>query len=695
MLCRIRTIGLVVLVGLATLPVQGQQATGTRAQVAMKLVDLLNVPDLSAPQISPDGRQLVYQLSRADWKQNRRISHVWRIDLDGANSVQLTNGREGESSPRWAPDGRTIAFLARRGEDEATATQIHLIPNTGGEARPLTRHSTSVSNPTWSPDGAWIYFLAADPKTDAERARDRVRDDVYAFNENYKQQHLWKIKIADGSEERITDGHFWVAGYSLSEDGRTIVHHRQPNPLLDSSAESEIWTMDASGGSARQVTRNKVGEGGAELSPDGATILFTAAANAKFEGYHNRKIFSVPVSGGEPKLLTADLPYAVEGAAWARGGKTIYFAAGMGVKTELFEMDAAGGRPRQITSRTQETIGDWDLNAGGRMHVMTIAGPASPGDVWVMDVGGGQPRKVTAVFDSLARDYKLPKAERIEWKGADGVTVEGILYYPLDYQAGTRYPLCVQTHGGPQSADKFGFPGGSSYIAVLAAKGYAVLRPNYRGSTGYGDAFLRDMIGHYFQNAHLDVMAGVDHVIKMGVADPDRMVKMGWSAGGHMTNKIITFTNRFKAASSGAGAANWVSMYAQSDTRTQRTPWFGGTPWGKNPPIDVYWDNSPLKYVASVTTPTIFLVGERDERVPMPQSVEMYRALKSNGVPTHLYVAPRAGHGWTELRHSLFKMNAELDWFEQHATKRPYEWEKAPGDEPEKKVTTSTDAGRR
>ena len=215
-----------------------------------------------------------------------------------------------------------------------------------------------------------------------------------------------------------------------------------------------------------------------------------------------------------------------------------------------------------------------------------------------------------------------------------------------------------------------------------------MLQPNYRGSTGYGDPFLRDMVGHYFQNSHLDVMAGVDEVIRRGIADPERMVKSGWSGGGHMTNKIITFTDRFKAAASGAGAANWVSMYAQSDTRTQRTPWFGGTPWQKNAPIDLYWSNSPLKDVANVKTPTIFFVGQQDPRVPMPQSVEMYRALKSNGVPTHLYVAPREPHVWEELRHELFKMNVELEWFEKYATKRPYTWEKAPDEKSEPKTTS-------
>jgi dipeptidyl aminopeptidase/acylaminoacyl peptidase len=174
------------------------------------------------------------------------------------------------------------------------------------------------------------------------------------------------------------------------------------------------------------------------------------------------------------------------------------------------------------------------------------------------------------------------------------------------------------------------------------------------------------------------------------VADPDRLAKMGWSAGGHMTNKIITFTDRFKAASSGAGAANWVSMYAQSDTRFYRTPWFGGTPWQKNAPLEKYWNDSPLKYVSNVKTPTIFLVGEEDARVPSPQSVEMYRALKSNGVPTRLYLAPREPHGWSELRHQLFKINAELEWFEKYVTGRAYEWTVAPGDAPRTPARTTT-----
>ncbi len=645
------------------------------AQRPMTLVDMLNVPRISDPQLSPDGREIVFVQSDANWKADRRINHIWRINTDGSGLAQLTNGTDGEADPHWSPDGKTIAFVAKRGDAEAR--QIYLLSAAGGEGAPLTSHATAVSNITWSPDGASIYFLAPEPKTDQEKAREKAKDDVFRFDENYKQQHLWNITVATKTERRITEGNFSVMDYRLSKDGRKIVLRRAPTPLLEDSDQNEIWVMDAGGGNARQITHNKVQESGASLSPDGSQILFTAGANQQFEPYYNSKLFVVPAEGGEARVLMPDLPYEVERAAWSKDGSSIFFLANMGVHSELFEVSAQGGKPRQLTDG-KHALTAWTLANPVNEHVFTLQEMSSPGEVWILDAPGGTPRKVTSVFDYLTRDFRLPRQERVEWKGADGVAVEGLVYYPLDYVQGRRYPLVVQTHGGPQASDKFGFGGGLNYVPVLAARGYVVLQPNYRGSTGYGDAFLRDMVGHYFRNAHLDVMAGVDYLIKAGIADPDRMVKMGWSGGGHMTNKIITFTTRFKAASSGAGAANWVSMYAQSDTRTFRTPWFGGTPWQKDAPISVYWDNSPLKDVSKVTTPTIFLVGQNDPRVPEPQSIEMSRALKSNGVPTHLYVAPREPHGWAELRHQLFKMNVELEWFEKYATQRPYTWEKAP-----------------
>jgi dipeptidyl aminopeptidase/acylaminoacyl peptidase len=662
-------------------------AGAARAQAPrpMTIVDLIDLPSLSDPQLSPDGRQVLYVQSEADWRQNRRVSHIWRINRDGTGAVQLTRGERGESEPRWSPDGATIAFVARRGDDEAD--QVYLIPNAGGEGRRLTRHETSVRSVSWSPDGRVIYFLAPDPKTPEQKAREKAKDDVYAFDENFQQEHLWKVDVATGTETRITGGDFSVTSYTLSRDGTRIAHHRAPNPLYGYADRSEVWVMDADGANARQLTHNTVPETGARLSPDNARVLFRAQANERFETYYNANIFVVPAAGGPARDLTAAIGYEIEAADWSKDGRTIFFVANMGVHSELFEMPAAGGAPRQLTDG-RHTIRSWSYEPAADRHLFAIDDPTNAGDLWVM-APGGAPERVTHVFDYLAKTFRLPRQERVAWKGADGVTVEGLVFYPLDYREGQRYPLVVQTHGGPQASDKFSFGRWSNYVQVLTAMGYAVLQPNYRGSTGYGDDFLRDMVGHYFKNAHLDVLAGVDHLVAIGLADPERLAKMGWSGGGHMTNKIITFTNRFKAASSGAGAANWISMYAQSDVRTYRTPWFGGTPWQKDAPIDVYWEHSPLKYVANVTTPTIFLVGEEDVRVPMPQSVEMYRALLSNGVPTHLYVAPREPHGWQELRHQLFKVNVELEWFERWVTKRPYTWEKAP-EVPEKGEPSKT-----
>jgi dipeptidyl aminopeptidase/acylaminoacyl peptidase len=643
---------------------------------AMSFVDTIELAALQDPQLSPDGSQLLFVMDGPDWKANRRVSHIYRIKADGTNLVQLTYGERGESSPRWSPDGQMAAFLARRGSDEHN--QIYLLHMNGGEARRVTDHPTAPANPTWAPDGRSLYFASADAQTDQDKEKTRLQDDVYAFDEtNFKQRHLWKTDL-DGKTAKITDGAFSVTQYALSPDGTRILTARTPSPLLEFSHLADIWIMDANGANARQLTSgNRVAESNLALSRDNTQVLFVAAANEALEGYHNGKIFVMPAAGGRARLVSPpEATYQVAEAAWSRDGSAIYFTANMGVHDEIFRLDPVSRRAQQLTSG-EHSFGGWDYMGTADRFVFTRSTAERPAEVYTARTGGELTR-VTSVFDDVVARFKVAKQERLTWKGQDGQTVEGLLYYPADYQPGRRYPLIVSTHGGPASSDQFGF---APETQVYTGKGYAVLKPNYRGSTGYGDAFLREMSKGYFKQSHLDVLAGADAVIAMGLADSARLVKMGWSAGGHMTNKIITFTDRFKAASSGAGAANWISMYAQSDNREFRTPWFGGTPWQANAPIDLYWNHSPLKDVARVKTPTLFLVGEEDPRVPMPQSVEMYRALKSNGVPTHLYVAPREGHGWTELRHRLFKLQIEMEWFERWVHDRPYTWEKAPGDE--------------
>jgi dipeptidyl aminopeptidase/acylaminoacyl peptidase len=654
----------------------------------MAIVELIEVPRLSDGQLSPDGSQVLFVKSEADWKANERVSHVFRIGADGTTPVQLTNGERGEQSPRWSPDGGSIVFVARRGEDEHA--QLYLLRNDGGEARRLTSHDSAVSSPSFSPDGAFVYFLAADPETEEEKRRKKLEDDVLAFDEDFEQEHLWRVAVSSGERTRVTGGEYSVRGYRLSRDGASIAHHRLPTPLVGDSDRGEVWLMRSDGTGASPLTRNTVAESGAELSPDGNWVLFVSSSSESFETYYNDNLFLVPAAGGAHRMLLPDMPHEVERARWSDDSSAIFFTANTGVRSELFRVDVATEALTQLT-RGDHALTGWDYFPDAGKHLFGIDRRESPGELHTLSSGGGEPFRVTRVLDYLERDFLLPRQEAIQWRGEDGATVEGLLYYPLGYEEGKRYPLVVQTHGGPAASDKFGFGRWSQYVQVLAGRGFFVFQPNYRGSTGYGDLFLRDMVGHYFRQSHLDVMAGVDHLIERGLVDAERMVKMGWSGGGHMTNKIITHTDRFKAASSGAGAVNWISMYAQSDIRIYRTPWFGGTPWQEDAPIDVYWGNSPLKDIYKVKTPTLVLVGEKDERVPPPQSVELYRALKSNGVPTRLYVAPREAHGWQELRHQLFKVNAELDWFERYALGRGYVWERAPLDDEEAPAAKGTE----
>src|SRR5687767_1384945 len=322
-------------------------------------VDSIEQPVLSDPQLSPDGKQVAFVINRADWKANRQISHIFRINADGTGQVQLTFGERGEQSPRWSPDGKSIAFTARRDPD--TVNQIYVLHADGGEARRITSHATAAGSPTWAPDGKSIYFTATDAKSAEERERDRVQDDVFSFEENnFKQRHLWTTDL-DGKTRRITEGDWSIASYELSADGARIAMHRTPSPLLGAGDRGEVWVMDASGQNARRLTTNGVSEANASVSPDGTTVLFTADSNAQFEHYYNDKLFVVPAAGGAARvLLPADVSYEVENAEWSKDSKSIYFTANMGVHNEIMKVDVASGRVTQLTKGDHNLLG-WSV----------------------------------------------------------------------------------------------------------------------------------------------------------------------------------------------------------------------------------------------------------------------------------------------------------------------------------------------
>jgi dipeptidyl aminopeptidase/acylaminoacyl peptidase len=652
----------------ACLVLTSSVATQTQAKRPMTLVDLLNIPRVGDPQLAPNGTAITFWLSTPDWPANRRVAHLWRINADGTGLRRLTNEPGPPPSARWSPDSSTIAFLS--------GGSVHVMAAGGGKPRQVSTR-TGLTEIAWHPSGAFIYFLASDAPTDAERERQRLRGDIVVLDET-PPRHLWKMAVADGTETRVTSGTDYIFAYRIAANGERIIISRRPTRLPADSDKMELWSIAADGSAPIQLTRNAVPEEDGELAPDGSQVLFVARANHRQEPYYNANLFLVPAKGGQVRALMPDFEHEVLRAGWATDSKSIWMIVNTGVRIDLFQVDLASPQPRQITKGDHALVPQSWSTVAGRQAFM-IDEPTRIGDIWTWTPGDASPKRVTGIYDYLDRDFALPRQERVEWKGVDGTRIEGVLTYPIDYKRGTRYPLVVQLHGGPEDSDRFGW--GQilyNYQPAWAARGYAILRPNYRGSSGYGNTFYREPVGGYFKNSHHDVLAGVDHVIAMGIVDPDRLTMMGWSAGGHLVNKLITFTPRFKAASSGAGVANWISLYGTSDNRYDRDLWFGGSLWQNNAPISAYWEHSPLKYISSARTPTLFLIGENDPRVPASQSIEMFRALKALGVPTELHIARDEGHIWLTPAHQLYKMNAELEWIERYTRRVPYIHEPTP-----------------
>jgi dipeptidyl aminopeptidase/acylaminoacyl peptidase len=647
----------------------------------MNFVDVINVKRIYSMKVSPDGSQMIFTISKADWERNEYVTHIWRINTNGTGLVQMTNGKTGESRGEWSPDGKYIAFIAKRNKD----SQIHLLNNSGGEAIEFTQHKGGVRSFQWSPSGDKIYFLSADPLSDEEEKKKKAKDDAFIFEHNYQHRHLWIMDLKSKKEKRLTEGDFSILDFKISNKEGKIIYAAAPTPLYDDTKKSEIWVMNLPDRSKKQITKNNIPEGNIELSPDNKQIIFVADSNERFEDYYQSQIFVVSIEGGTPKPLIKDFPYEVYQATWSKNGNKIIFNANMGVHCQLFTYDLKKKKIIQLTNGQHALYGFQYIPKIDTI-AYTLVSPHNPATFWSTNLSKFKPRMIYDPYPDLKK-YKLAKYESVKWKSTDNKTVEGILIYPVDYVKGKRYPLLAHTHGGPMGSDKFTFDG---YAHARAGRGYAILKPNYRGSTGYGNEVLRDMVGHYFLHADDDVITGVDYLVERGIADPHQLGTLGWSAGGHMTNWLITHTTKFKAASSGAGASNWISMYAQSDVRIYRTPWFLGDPWHKDSPLQTFREHSPIFYVHQAKTPTLIMYGENDRRVPLPQGVELYRGLKANNVPTELVIFPRAGHGPRELRHRLYKMNKEFQWLEKYIRGKNFKFDKPPQKDKKKKKERDT-----
>ncbi|SIN67918.1 Dipeptidyl aminopeptidase/acylaminoacyl peptidase [Parasphingorhabdus marina DSM 22363] len=635
----------------------------------MSPVDFVELPRVGYTGLSPDGEQLILALTRTDWKKNKKIRDLQLLEIETGEVRDLPRWR-GYSSDRnpayWAPDGSGFVTTLKRRKEKTS--QAYFYDAGSGSLSRLTDHPTSVSDLKWLRDSTGFFFVAGrNDDTPEEIKQWQLKPyDVSTPRE------IWWHDLKEKASGPVISGAFSIRGYALSDDGASIIHIRRPEGAGYASQDNEVWLYRLADNSSVRLTDNDYQEAGVRLSPDNSQFAFIATVNEKGEQYYEDNLFIQDVGAAEPELMLPDVPMEIVDFEWDETGDGIYLLGNTGVRTELYRLTIENGKLDRLT-RGDHVVGSWTFDRQTGTHLARITSASNPGEIHIKRRSDRRFRQLTRVYEDLPQRIRLPKQEAYRWKGRDGTDLEGVLVYPVDHDASEAFPLVTITHGGPRSSSQFGSWNTSRYVSVLAGQGYGVFLPNHRGGTGYGDAFMRDMVGAYFRNAHLDVLDGIDSLIDAGLADPDRLVKMGWSAGGHMTNKLITFTDRFKAASSGAGASDWVSQYAESDVRHNRTPWFGGSPWEKDAPLESYMEQSMLKDAWRVTTPTLFFNGARDVRVPPTQVIMMYRGVRETGTPTALYLAPGEPHNFRRPSHQLFKINTELDWYATHVKGEPYQ----------------------
>ncbi|MBV9924720.1 MAG: S9 family peptidase [Acidobacteria bacterium] len=626
----------------------------------------IKVRAIGTPRVSPDGRRVVYTVSEAVLTADRSeyVSQVWMASADGRDNAQLTFADKSSSNPRWSPDGNWIAFTSTRKENK---NNLYLLRADGGEAEPLTDLKGSVSNFDWSPDGRWIVYTMSDPKTEEEEKNDKAKNDFRWVDENQKMARLYVIPVqkdAAGKREprKLTSEDYNVGEFEWSPDGKTIAFSHSKSAGANDWTTSDVSVVDVASGKVTPFANTPAAENDPVFSPDGKFIVMTVSDNPpRWAQSGTLQIF--PAAGGPPRVLAASFDAQPAFAGWSPDSRRIYFSEAKGTGTQIYSIDVAANRIEEIKA-TPAVYTSIDLNRTGTAFAFVRQTPESPQEAYVASVSNFTPTQVSRANAELKMP-PLGKTEVIRWKSTDGKEIEGLLTYPVGYRAGQKVPLILNIHGGPAGVFQQTFIGGRGVypLATFAARGYAILRPNPRGSSGYGLEFrrgnLKDWGGADFQ----DLMTGVDKVIEMGVADPDRLGVMGWSYGGYMTSWIVTQTKRFKAASAGAPVTNLMSFNGTADIPAFIPDYFGGHYWEA---AELYQKHSPMFNVKGVTTPTLIEHGDADIRVPISQGYEFYRALKAQGVPTRMIVLPRQPHGPTEPKMQLAAMQANLDWFDKY-----------------------------
>ena len=622
-------------------------------------LDLIKVAGVSAPRISPDGMRVAYTVSETKMEKDKEwksVSQIWVVPAAGGKVRQYTRGEKSATSPEWSPDGTLLAFLSDREKDGER--QVWMILADGGEAWAVTTHKGGVSGFRFSPDGKQLLLSATDQPSKDEEDRKKVKDDTMVIDHDIKMTHLWLWNIEKKEEKRLTEGNFTVSDPQWSPDGTQISYTTRPTPKADDGSLSDIWVLTVASSEKKKLVNNTGATDTARWSPHGERIAYTENPEAN-GGVSTTYLYVIPASGGTPKQLTAKFDLNVGTPVWSRDGRTIYFSTNVLEANEIYSVDVATGAVKQI-SRRGGTTGITEISRDGKIIVGTLSGPGQPTELYK---SSGAFTAFTPLTDhnSWLKDYALADTEVVKWKSKDDTEIEGLLTRPVGYEPGKKVPLLLNPHGGPTGASTNNFNG---TVQVLAANGFAVLQPNFRGSTGKGLAFAQANKNTWGKGDYEDCMTGVDAMIAGGLADPERLGAFGWSYGGYMTFWILTQTDRFKAVSPGAGLTNIYSMYSQNDIQ-RYLRWFYSdkAPWDAQ---ELYWDRSPMKYVKNVKTPTMIMHGQIDTRVPVAQAQEFYQALKELNVPVEFVVYPRENHGFTEPRHQMDRVRRYVQFFSKY-----------------------------
>ena len=663
---------------LATAVSWSPPAAQTRRPIA--LADFDRVVALGDPQRSPEGQWVAYTVTTIDAAKDTRNTDVWMARWDGTAQQQLTSSPDSETSPRWSPDGRYLAFLSSRGpeEEKKKGAQLWLLPRLGGEAQKVSDVPGGLSDIQWAPDSTRLAFVMhdVDPADDPEKMDGWNRKttppiviDRYRFKEDRTgyltrlYSHVAVFDLATRTATAVTSGQVDDESPAWSPDGTRLAFlSKRAHADPDRTTNADLWVVEArAGATPRRLTDTPEGESGRPTwSPDGSRIAVLVGDTDTNYAYDLNKLGVVAANAPGPtavRLLSPTLDRAVFAPSWSADGQRLSFLLEDDRSQFAASVPAEGGTPQRHSAAGMVVAALSPAVAGGG-HAAILSTSSTLPELWALD--GAAPRQLTRHNGALQGELALATAENLTSTSKDGTEVHSILVKPVGAAASAGLPLVLYIHGGPNGQDDHGF----DFIHQwLAANGYAVLAPNYRGSSGRGAAYQKAIHKDWGHFEVMDVLGAVDEVVRQGVADPTRLGIGGWSYGGITTNYTIAADPRFKAAVSGAGSSLQLSMYGMDQYIVQYEqelglPWRSQEPWLKV--------SYPFFHADRIKTPTLFMGGEKDFNVPIAGGEQMYQALKSLGVDTQLVIYPGQFHGLTVPSYERDRLRRYVDWYDKY-----------------------------